>query len=59
MSPWIVTLDALEAFKIHGETQKPEVISYLQFTGPKNYDINLDVFIQPNNEPPEVGQQRR
>lgn len=52
ISPWIVTLDALESFKIHGEEQKPEVTSYLKFTGPKNYDIKLDVFIQPNNESP-------
>ena len=52
MSPWIVTLDALEAFKIHGEKQKPEVSSYLNFSGPKNYDIHLNVLIQPHEQPP-------
>ena len=52
MSPWIVTLDALEAFKIHGEKQNPEVSSYLKFSGPKNYNIHLDVLIQPNDQPP-------
>ena len=52
MSPWIITLDALEGFKIHGENQNPEVSSYLQFSGPKNYDIYLDVLIQPSNQSP-------
>tara|TARA_Y100000589_G_scaffold212859_1_gene200681 strand:- start:13350 stop:14615 length:1266 start_codon:yes stop_codon:yes gene_type:complete len=46
MSPWIVTLDALEHFKTFGEKQIPEVSDYLKFEGPKNYDINLEVFIQ-------------
>jgi len=46
MSPWIITLDALEGFKIKGEKQVPEVNSYLQYSGSKNYDINLEVFIQ-------------
>ncbi len=46
ISPWIVTLDALEAFKVKGETQKPAVSDYLQFSGYKNYNIQLDVFIE-------------
>ena len=50
MSPWIVTLDALEMFRIEGETQKPEVANYLKFSGPKNYDIKLEVFIQPEDK---------
>ena len=52
MSPWIVTLDALEACKVMGEVQNPEVSSYLKFTGAKNYDIRLQVFIQPDKEKP-------
>jgi len=46
ISPWIVTLDAIENFKVHGEKQVPEVANYLQFKGPKNYDINLEVIIE-------------
>lgn len=46
MSPWIVTLDALEHFKVPGEKQSPEVLSYLKFQGNKNYDINLEVQIK-------------
>ena len=46
ISPWIVTLDALENFKIKGETQIPKVAEYLQYNGPKNYNISLEVFIK-------------
>lgn len=47
ISPWIVTLDALEPFKVQGPTQEPEVLPYLKTTGKKNFDINLEVFVQP------------
>jgi len=47
MSPWIVTLDALEPFRTEGNTQDPEVFDYLKFKGDKNIDINLQVAIQP------------
>ena len=49
MSPWVVTLEALEPFKINGPTQEPTVLPYLNFEGSKNYDINLEVSIQPEN----------
>ncbi|MBU2901180.1 fumarylacetoacetase [Maribacter dokdonensis] len=43
MSPWIVTLEALEPFKVQGPKQDPAVLSYLQYEGAKNYDIQLEV----------------
>lgn len=49
ISPWIVTLDALEPFRVPGPTQDPEVFSYLKYQGDKNIDINLEVLIQPEN----------
>ncbi|MDB4289834.1 fumarylacetoacetase [Flavobacteriaceae bacterium] len=49
MSPWVVTLEALEPFKIDGPTQEPTVLPYLNFEGSKNYDIKLEVSIQPEN----------
>ena len=52
MSPWIVTLDALEQFKVPGEKQSPEVLDYLKFKGNKNYDINLEVLIKSENSKP-------
>lgn len=49
MSPWIVTLDALEPFAVETVNQEPEVLSYLKFEGKKSYDIALEVAIQPEN----------
>lgn len=48
ISPWIVTLEALEHFKIATPTQDPKVLPYLEVDGAKNFDINLQVAIQPN-----------
>ncbi|TRX54288.1 fumarylacetoacetase [Fulvivirga sp. M361] len=47
ISPWIVTMDALVPFRVDGPEQEPEVLPYLKFEGQKNFDINLQVFIQP------------
>ncbi len=47
MSAWVVTLEALEPFKIDGPKQDPVVLPYLRYQGAKNYDINLEVSIQP------------
>lgn len=49
ISAWIVTLDALEPFKVDGPVQDPKVLSYLEYEGKKSYDINLEVIIQPDN----------
>lgn len=49
ISPWIVTLDALAPFKVAGTKQVPKVLPYLEFDGDKNYDIDLEVYIQPKN----------
>lgn len=47
ISPWIVTLDALEPFRVKGPKQDPEVLPYLQFAGDKNIDIHLETAIVP------------
>jgi fumarylacetoacetase len=49
MSPWIVTLEALEPFKVAGPKQDTKVLPYLQYTGKSNYDIQLEVALQPEN----------
>jgi fumarylacetoacetase len=49
ISPWIVTLDALEPFRTPGPLQDPPVLPYLRFEGDKNYDISLEVYIQPEH----------
>lgn len=50
MSPWVVTLEALEPFRVQGPEQEPKVLPYLEYDGLKNYDIHLEVAIQPKNE---------
>ena len=49
VSPWVVTLEALNRFRTVSPVQEPEVLDYLEFDGDKNYDINLEVYIQPEN----------
>ena len=49
VSPWVVTLDALEPFRTPGVVQDPEVLPYLKYEGEKNIDIQLEVAIQPEN----------
>lgn len=46
VSPWVVTMDALEPFRVAGPKQEPEVLPYLKYEGDKNYDIHLEVAIQ-------------
>ncbi|MEM7297498.1 MAG: fumarylacetoacetase [Bacteroidota bacterium] len=52
ISPWVVTLDALEPFRVANEKQDPAVLPYLQFEGDKGIDINLEVLIQPEGSTP-------
>ena len=49
MSAWVVTLEALEPFKVDGPSQEPVVLPYLSYKGSRNYDINLEVAIQPES----------
>ena len=51
ISPWIITMDALEPFRVQGPKQEPAVLPYLQFEGNHNFDVWLDVLIQPENQP--------
>lgn len=43
MSSWLVTLEALEPFKVLGPIQKPEVLSYLKCNGNQNYNYNIQL----------------
>ena len=49
ISPWIVTLDALEPFRVESPAQNPTPLDYLQYQGKKSFDINLEVAIKPEN----------
>lgn len=47
ISPWIVTLDALEPYRVDGPKPLKKQLKYLQQKGKKSFDINLEVAIQP------------
>lgn len=47
VSPWIVTLEALEPFRVEGPKQDPAVLPYLMYEGKKNFDLELEVIIRP------------
>jgi fumarylacetoacetase len=49
ISPWIVTMDALEPYRIKSPVQVPEVLSYLKLPdGNYAIDINLEVWLKPS-----------
>jgi fumarylacetoacetase len=52
ISPWVVTLEALDSFRIAGPTQEPEVLPYLKCDKEHSFDINLEVLIQPDGKKP-------
>ncbi|GAM17586.1 hypothetical protein SAMD00019534_007610 [Acytostelium subglobosum LB1] len=55
ISPWIVTLDALEPFAVLPPTQDPTPLGYLQESGKTTYDIELTVAIKsPKMEKPAI-----
>ena len=47
ISPWVVTLDALEPFRVAGPEQVPEPFPYLRHAGEHGFDIHLEVALQP------------
>jgi fumarylacetoacetase len=49
ISPWIITMDALEPFRTKGPKQEPTPLPYLQQKGKHTYDINLEVYLKPEN----------
>ncbi|KAE8689823.1 Fumarylacetoacetase [Hibiscus syriacus] len=50
ISPWIVTLDALEPFACNAPKQDPSPPPYLAEKISKNYDIALEVQIKPSGQ---------
>jgi len=49
MAPWIITMDALEQFRIPGPVQEPKILPYLEYEGKKHIDISLQVLIETND----------
>jgi fumarylacetoacetase len=50
ISPWVVTLEALEQFKVESPVQDPEVLDYLKCEKQHSFDIQLEAYIQPEDE---------
>lgn len=46
ISPWVVSLDALEPFRVAGPKQDPEPLPYLRTSRAAAYDIRLEVALQ-------------
>lgn len=46
ISPWIITTEALEPFKVNLQEQEPEPLPYLKEEQPYSYNIELHVGIQ-------------
>ena len=47
ISPWIVTLDALEPFRVAQPVQVPQPLDYLRHDGAHAFDIALEVQLRP------------
>lgn len=54
ISPWIVTLDALEPYRTAGPKQEHTPLPYLQYEGNKSFDINLEVDLTPDGGEPQT-----
>ena len=46
ISPWVVTREALEPFRLQGPAQNPTPLHYLRQTRPNNYDLELEVALR-------------
>jgi len=47
ISPWVVTLDALDPFRVDNPTQDPEPLPYLRHGSRASVDLHLEVRLQP------------
>jgi fumarylacetoacetase len=56
VSPWVVTLEALEPFRVDGREQDPTPLPYLGSSARGSFDIGLEVGIRPDgsSEPHRV-----
>ncbi|WP_421773419.1 fumarylacetoacetase [Gracilimonas sp.] len=50
ISPWIVTIEALEPFRTACPEQNPKPLDYLHQTNRSTFDIQLDVLLKTDNQ---------
>ena len=51
VAPWVVTLDALEPFRVPGPVQEPAPLANLAQRGAHNFDVRLEVALAPAGGP--------
>src|SRR5512135_375994 len=51
ISPWIVTMEALEPFRVAGPAQDPPPLPYLETSGAQAYDVRLEASLAPAGKP--------
>jgi fumarylacetoacetase len=49
ISPWVVTREALEPFRVEGPKQEPAPLPYLRQHGPRNHDVTLEFWLKTKN----------
>jgi fumarylacetoacetase len=49
ISPWIITMEALEPFRVESPKQDPKPLPYLNQQGKNSFDIHLEVSITPED----------
>jgi len=54
ISPWIVTREALEPFRVAPPERVKPLLPYLQEATPNNYDVHLEIALQPAGSPATV-----
>jgi len=54
LSPWIISMDALEPFRVKGPVQDPKPLPYLDCKKDHSFDIKLEVSLQPENMDPTI-----
>lgn len=48
ISPWVVSMEALQPFLVQNPPQEPQPLPYLRHSDPYSIDINLEVAIKRN-----------
>lgn len=49
LAPWVIPIEELEAFRVPAEVQNPAVLPYLKEQQRRNFDVQLEVYLQPHN----------
>lgn len=49
---WVIPIEDLEPFRVPAEVQNPSVLPYLQETNRRNFDLELEVYLQPKGQEP-------